>query len=345
MVKIFLAGATGYIGGDALYTIVEAHPEYDITCLVRNAEKAALLTSQYPSLSTVIGDLDDSDLLAEQVAKADIICHLASCEHLSAVQAISKRLSRPDISQATKSIIHLSGSDILCLPDLTNQTYGTHSDKFHNDIHSIHSILSLPSDAPHQAVDATITHISSANPHIKTAIVCPPTIYGPGRGPGNTRSIQVPELASHILKRGSGFSVERGENRWSTVHVHDVSALFLALVEDAAGGAFRGTWGVEGFYFAASGVAAWGDVAGMVVREAVNQGFLRGGTGEVEKLGWEEADGVWEFASLFWGTNSLCVAERAREVLGWVPRGQSLVEEIEGVVRGEAGRLGMQAVG
>ena len=33
--------------------------------------------------------------------------------------------------------------------------------------------------------------LSTNSDVVKTAIVCPPTIYGPGRGPGNVRSRQV----------------------------------------------------------------------------------------------------------------------------------------------------------
>ena len=40
-------GATGYIGGDALVQLVETHPEYNVTCLVRNSEKGAQVASQF----------------------------------------------------------------------------------------------------------------------------------------------------------------------------------------------------------------------------------------------------------------------------------------------------------
>lgn len=71
--KIFVTGATGYIGGDALFAVIQAHPEYDITCLVRNSSKGALVVKDYPSIKLVYGDLDSVDLIEAESKKADIV--------------------------------------------------------------------------------------------------------------------------------------------------------------------------------------------------------------------------------------------------------------------------------
>lgn len=74
MTKLFVTGATGFIGGDAFYAIANAHPEYEITALVRNSEKGAQVAKEYPSVKLVYGDLDSTDLLEEEAKKADIVC-------------------------------------------------------------------------------------------------------------------------------------------------------------------------------------------------------------------------------------------------------------------------------
>lgn len=66
-------GVTGYIAGDAFSLLNKLHSEYEYTLLVRSRQKALLLKQAYPSVSIVIGDLDDSDLLREEAAKADIV--------------------------------------------------------------------------------------------------------------------------------------------------------------------------------------------------------------------------------------------------------------------------------
>jgi hypothetical protein len=70
-------GATGYIGGDALYTLVKAHPDWEISALVRSKEKGNMVTSQHPSVRLVHGDLDSAQLLEEEAAKADIVFRMA----------------------------------------------------------------------------------------------------------------------------------------------------------------------------------------------------------------------------------------------------------------------------
>ena len=66
-------GATGYIGGDALYEIVQKHPEYEVVCLVRNSDQGALVASQYEKIRLVYGDLDSVELLEAEAKKADIV--------------------------------------------------------------------------------------------------------------------------------------------------------------------------------------------------------------------------------------------------------------------------------
>jgi N-acetyl-gamma-glutamylphosphate reductase len=73
MTKIFATGVTGYIGGDALYEITQAHPDYEITALVRNSDKGAKVAKVYPKIRLVYGDLDSSDLITAEAQKADIV--------------------------------------------------------------------------------------------------------------------------------------------------------------------------------------------------------------------------------------------------------------------------------
>ena len=73
MTKVFVTGATGYIGGDAFFAVAKAHPEYDFTCLVRNSDKGAQVAKDCASVKLVYGDLDKVDLIEEECKKADIV--------------------------------------------------------------------------------------------------------------------------------------------------------------------------------------------------------------------------------------------------------------------------------
>ena len=64
-------GATGYIGGTVFDTIATAHPEYDISILLRNVPKD--FEKRYPKVQIVKGDYDSFDVIAEAASKASIV--------------------------------------------------------------------------------------------------------------------------------------------------------------------------------------------------------------------------------------------------------------------------------
>lgn len=272
------------------------------------------------------GTLDDFELIAEEVSKADITCCWASCEHEADAKAIASGFA-----------IHLSGADNICFPDLNAETYGKKGDRIFEDSTDLEEILAPDNKAPHREVDLAI--LEAAKKGGKTAIVCPPTIYGPGRGPRNQRSIQVPELASHILKRGRALTVEGGKNIWNSMHIHDLANLFLKLIEAAAEGGGQADRDTDGFYFAENGDFSWRATSERIATEANERGLLK--SVELENLSVEEADKMWEYGSFFWGTDSRSRAARAREVLEWKPVESDIFEDVPNVVHAEAGALGL----
>lgn len=71
--RIFITGVSGYIGGHTVSRILEAHPEWNIGVLVRNSDQQKKILARWPSIETVIGSLDDRDLLIEEGSKADVV--------------------------------------------------------------------------------------------------------------------------------------------------------------------------------------------------------------------------------------------------------------------------------
>ncbi|OCL13479.1 NAD dependent epimerase/dehydratase family protein [Glonium stellatum] len=339
MTKIFVTGATGYIGGDALYVIANAHPEYEITALVRNSDKGAKVASQYPSIRLVYGDLDSTALLTEEAAKADIVCHWANADHEAGVTALVAGLAkRQDASPGY--LIHTSGTGILSVADAERGSYGIRAEKVYDDWDGVGEVTSLPDTAVHRNVDKVVLAAGTEqSARIRTAIVCPPTIYGPGRGPDNQRSMQAYEMAKATLKRGKGFQVEGGQNLWTMVHVQDLSQVYLRLVEEAVKGGGNATWGPQGYYFAENGDFVWGDVAKAIAKNAHKKKLIP--TAEIDNVTTEEADKLVSYGSYLWGMNSRSRAVRARKILGWNPTQKSLFDLLPDIVDGEARSLGL----
>ena len=236
-------------------------------------------------------------------------------------------------------LVHTSGTGVLMHDDIAGGAKpGTRlSAHVYDDLERVDEVTSLPSAAPHRPTDGVA--LAAHERGVRAAVVCPPTIYGACRGPAGGRGHQAYELARCTLQRGAGIRVNDGLARWTNVHVRDLSDVFVRLVEAAAAGGGAATWGPRAYYFAEHGEHVWRDVAEWVAAEAAAQGFIA--EAKVEGVSAEEADELAPNGSLLWGGNSRGKALRARKVLGWEPKGKSLVDSIPEIVREEAERLGL----
>ncbi|CAK7268319.1 hypothetical protein SEPCBS57363_003032 [Sporothrix epigloea] len=360
--KIFLLGATGYIGGDAFYALYNAHPEYDYTLLVRSQSRADVVTKAFPgaeNIHFVFGNLDSADVISEAAAAADVVLHAGnSADDQPSTQAIVDGLLKSHSASKPGVYIHVSGTGLLVWYDTKNKRFGQPplADQTYNDYEGVERLVSgMPEDAPHRDVDLIVLRAAAAHPDsLRTAIVAPPTIYGHGRGPGNQRSMQVPGLAKYLLKKGYAPIAEgSGETVWDNVYVWDLSALFVRLVEAGLNPEQRdntagnkspgGIFGTHAYYFAAAGTHRWSDVAKQLAASAVEQRFLASAEATNESLEMllaEDAPGS-KGTRQTWAVNSHGEAVRAAKLLGWKPVGPSLKASIPSDLAEEAKLLGI----
>lgn len=268
-----------------------------------------------------------------------MILDFADCDHVASAQAIAKGVAH-HTAEKPVWLIHTSGTGILTFEDFRASSYGIERRNEYNDWDGVHELTHLPDDALHRNVDKIILEAGQRSPAaVKTAIVCPPTIYGPGRGPGNQKSVQAYWLSAAVLKRKQGFLVGQGKNTWHQVHVQDLSGVYLALGEAAAAGGGNATWGDEGYYLAENGSFVWGDIARAVARAAYEKKLIP--SPDVETLPDAKVAELNQFGLYAWGTNSRGHAIRARKLLGWVPQKPSLMQLVPEIVDIEAKELGL----
>ena len=237
--------------------------------------------------------------------------------------------------------------------DMQLKTYGEANAKVYNDWEGVSELTSMRDGALHRHVDKAVLEAGTKqSANIKTAIVSPPTIYGKGRGPGNKVSKQIPSLAASTLQNGRAFQIGAGKAFWNNIHVHDLSDVYLRLVDAAAAGGGNATWGPEGYYLTENGEHVWGDVGKKVGAYARDKGYIESDEmvslspeGVVEFLEKGKAPWEWNIAGrgfFTWGLNSRGSAIRARKVLGWEPKSESIDDEIPRCVEAEAKRLGIK---
>ncbi len=61
------------MGGDVFFALNKAHPEYEVTALVRTPQIGAKVALQYPKIRLVYGTLEDSSILEEEASKAKVV--------------------------------------------------------------------------------------------------------------------------------------------------------------------------------------------------------------------------------------------------------------------------------
>ncbi|SPJ72120.1 related to nucleoside-diphosphate-sugar epimerase [Fusarium torulosum] len=333
MTSIFLTGASGYVGGQLLHELVQSHPEYTIAALVRDAKAAETIAQAYPKVRTVVGDLDDSELVEQEASKASVVLNVASNKHISSLQAIHRGLQK----RQSGYLIQISGASLLPVRDLASPSFkpGEPSDEVWDDLDGVSSIQDLIRTNDSRVVDNYILKAAKETPSIKTALVLPPIIYGKGQGPVKQRSVQIPALSKVALERGHAVRAGRGLARWTNVHVADLARLFTLLVETAAKGSDDGNvWGENGIYLPGVGEITWADISDRVAKAAKDQGHID--TLEVEELYKPEVDSALPAGSVFFGSNARSKPRRATEVLGWKPSETGLDVEIPRAVAEEA---------
>lgn len=306
--------------------------------MVRNSDKGAKVASQYAKVKLVYGDLDSAELLTTEAAKADIVVHTANADHPGAANALIAGLAQ---KQTPGYLIHTSGTGILATSTEDTKSHGEQSTHVYNDWDGIKEVTSLPDHYEHRNVDKIILAAAAKNPgNIFTAIVCPPAISGPGRGPDNKRSMQAYDLSKATLQRGKGFQVNAGQNIWHEIHVQDLSNVFLGLVTAALQpGGGDATWNEEGYYFAESGSFQWGDISRKIAQIAKDKKLID--SAEIDSLPVEEVDKLITAGGYLIGTNSRATAVRAKELLGWSPKEKSLEDMLPDIVEAEAKGLGL----
>ncbi|CAF1503690.1 unnamed protein product [Didymodactylos carnosus] len=345
---IFLTGATGYIGGQVLSELLASRKsQYKVTALVRGEERAAKLRDL--GVETIIGSLDDTNLLSKASSQANIVIHTADADHPGSATAIVNGLLQTAYASERKIFIHTSGTG-----GISDNAKGAYtSDKIYSDL-NVDDIKALPDKAIHRNVDLIVSAVG-ADPsnYITTAIIMPPTIYGIGAGPFNKLSIQIPEVIrfgiqhrkiyipfegikrQEIQKRKIGIQHRKiyipfeGENIWSSIHIKDLGRAYIhlldKLIENKEYPAL-GMKGYDGYYFAENGEFQWRQIFEKVAQLLHKKGLVD--DENVQSITFEQQvetlfNGICnglpgQAVYLLWGSNSRSKAERLR-MLGWKP--------------------------
>jgi nucleoside-diphosphate-sugar epimerase len=216
--RIFLTGATGYIGSAVLDALVRSG--HDVTALVRNNEKARSVANRggHP----IIGNLAEPDSYRGAIDAQDGYVHAAydarsgrgPAIEMAALETIIAAARRPRTAGATtpasRFIIYTSGVWIL----------GRTSEPANEDS-PINPIATASFRPAHEKLV-----LDAAGDTLRTIVVRPGVVYGGGDG-----------IVGDIFKAASNGLVRvigDGNNHWPLIYDRDLAELYARLANNAA---------------------------------------------------------------------------------------------------------------
>ncbi|KAL5485575.1 hypothetical protein ACEPAI_6616 [Sanghuangporus weigelae] len=221
MPSILYLGATGYIGSAVFNAIINAHPAFDYSALVRTPSHS----SHIHTVNTVIGTLENRDLLIDLAKKADIVVNVARADDVEMIEAVIEGLKRrKDELGKVATLVHTCGGDTFEDRDIWNDM----------DEDCVASILSKP-------VERTIAR-AQQDGILHAYFVAPTIVYGlnPYEKPSpfylqiirellslpkpKTPPLPFPSLTSSAVQ-------ETLDRVIGMVHVKDLASLYLLIVD------------------------------------------------------------------------------------------------------------------
>jgi nucleoside-diphosphate-sugar epimerase len=225
--KIFLTGATGYIGSAVVERLRAAG--HQLTALARSDASAAKLSAA--GVESVRGDFTDPRSVSSAARAADGSISLATTYDPSvdgpAIDALIEALAG-----SNKPLIYTSG-------------IWSHGDTEGKVVDETSPPRPAQLVSWRQAVEDRV--LQAKDRGIRSIVIRPAIVYGRGGG--------IPAgFVESAQKNGAAQYVGTGENRWPFVHVDDLAELYLLALERAPAGTLL--LGVSGPSYRVQDVAA-----------------------------------------------------------------------------------------
>lgn len=317
--RVFVTGATGFIGTAVVHELKENG--HTVVGLARTSAKAAALRRL--GVEAHSGNLEDLDSLRAAAVSADAVIHLAFMHRLSSaswrnrlyilaggvpsgmVQRFLKVVSDADRRAIDALSTVLQGSDRPLVA--TFGTLGLAATGVMRDVSMVEADRpDLASPGYGRAITETVLE-RWADSGVRSMIIrLSPTVHGIGDS-GLMRQI----VLAARKKRMIGY-VGDGGNRWPAVHRDDAARLFRLVLE-------KGTAGARYHGVAEEGIAMK-DIAGFIGQRLGLSVTPITSEEAVKRFGW---------LGPFMALDNPSSSSWTREQLGWLPRGPSLLDDLD----------------
>ena len=290
--RIFVTGASGWIGAPTVRKLVEAG--HEVTGLARSDRAAAAVTAS--GATAVRGSLDDVDVLAAEASQSDGVVHLAF-RHDIAFTGDYEGASSSDREAIDTFGDALAGSDRPLL--IASGTLGLAPGRIGTE-------RDMPETSANPRLANAQATLALATRGVRSIVVrFAPTVHGTGdQG-------FVATLVDIARETGVSGYLGDGTNRWPAVHVSDAADLVWRAMEKAPAGSVLHATAEDG-------------IATRAIAEAIGQHL----SVPVEQIPADLAMEHFRFLGGFFGTDAPASSTLTRESLDWHPTGPGLLEDI-----------------
>ena len=290
--RVFLTGATGFIGSAIVPELINAG--HQVLGLARSEAGAKSLAAAGAKVHR--GDLEDLDSLRSGAAAADGVIHAGFIHDFSRFKEVSEVDRRAietfgaAFAGSDRPIVIASGTALVSPGRLATEE-------------SVSTITSA--DIPRVASEEATTLMATRG--VRAALMrLSPSVHGDGDHGF------VPTLINIAREKGVSAYIGDGRNRWNAVHRLDAARLFRIALEKATAGAKYHAVGEEGIAFR--------DIAEVIGRRLNIPVVSKSPEEAANHFGW-----IGAFAGLDCPASSKLTQER----LGWRPVQPTLLTDLE----------------
>lgn len=288
--RIFLTGATGFIGSALVPELIGAG--HEVIGMTRSDEGARALEAA--GAKVYRGTLEDPESLRKGALEADGVIHTAFDHDFSRFAENCQKDARAIAALGAA----LAGSDrpliITSGTGMGNAEFGElGSEDVFNTSH------------PNPRVASELAGQTLLNEGINVSVVRLPQVHDTFKQGLITPLIEI------TRQKGLAAYVGEGRNRWPAGHLSDVARLYRLAIERAESGARYNAVAEEG-------------VEAREIAEAIGRGLKL----PVRSISREEAAAHFGWLSIFTTIDFPASSAKTQAVLGWRPTGPSLISDL-----------------
>lgn len=319
--SIFLLGATGYIGGTVLTTLLKQGTAADaITVLVQRQEQASLF--QPLGVKVQHGSRDDASRLEKLASEHDVVLNFAVAfggDEQSIAALVAGLEKRAAASSVKPILLHTGGSGTFLYGQNGERGTDVWTDEQYDRLQNLQ-------DGSYFYGGYKVVAQAALRGKISAYTLVSPTVYGPGTGPGNRLSLQMPAYVRYAKDNRRAAYIGQGENVWGNIHVQDLADLYVAAMTYAlehpeSTKASDASHGFETLVYTGVRQHAWRPVI-------EHLGDLLHQRGEVDEPSAKSIEENQGYPYMFGGNSFLAVSNKTQK-FGWKPKQHDIIEALD----------------